>query len=177
MKRRNTIFILASVSLVITTWIIYFLFNQRFRNEDEYELVKSISVLSKASNINELELAVGHMGHVFKYPDGWIAIRYRDNHESYSHAIALDSNGHWYKSDYHFCGGLSNIEQTRRAMAFYSAHLPDKVIVPKEIKDYLKEDEESKKIDELISSKKTDNAILIIKNIWNFKDIEGTKPK
>ena len=177
MKRRNVIIISASVILVITTGNIYFLFNQRFKNEDEDELGKSISVLSKASNVNELELAVGHMGHVFKYPDGWIAIRYRDNHKSYSHAIALDSKGHWYQSDYHFCGGLSNIEQTRRSIAFYSAHLPDKVIVPKEIRDYLREDEESKKIDELISSKKTDNAILIMKNIWKFKDIEGPKPK
>lgn len=47
--------------------------------------------------------------------DNWIAIAYRDSHRGgiVSVAIARTSDGLWYESDRHFCGGLAAYRSRR----------------------------------------------------------------
>ena len=82
---------------------------------------ESIEILDAAHTLAELEEAVGRLGAVFTYADGsWVAIRYRDNHSSlrsFSTAVARDSHGSWYHSDYHFCGNLGGYMRTRQQLA------------------------------------------------------------
>ena len=92
---------------------------------------ESIRLLRSARTTNDLDKAVGNMGGVLKLKDGsWIAIRYRDCHRGnlWSSAVALDSAGNWFESDYHFCGELSGLRrdlQFREEMARMKELYPD----------------------------------------------------
>ncbi len=69
--------------------------------------MESIRILKAAQTTNELAEAVGYLGTFLTFPDGsWMAIRYRDLHSGgvFSSAVARDSGGDWFQSDYHFCG-------------------------------------------------------------------------
>ena len=72
---------------------------------------ESIRILESAQTTNELAKAVGYLGIFFVFPDkSWMAIRYRDSHSGgvFSSAVARDSGGNWYESNYHFCGRFLN---------------------------------------------------------------------
>ena len=78
----------------------------------------SKQILSEASSTEELEEAVGKLGIVIELGDGsWIAIRYIDSHSGgiFSNAIALDSDGRWYESSYHFCGRFYAYKLTKKS--------------------------------------------------------------
>lgn len=69
----------------------------------------SFRELAAASNAAELREACYRksLGTIFSFDDGsWIAVSYRDSHggAGFSSAIALDSKGRWYSSEFHFCG-------------------------------------------------------------------------
>ncbi len=71
---------------------------------------RSIQVLRAANSTAELREAVTPLGIFLQFPDGsWVAIRYRDSHAGLlwngnSSAVALFSDGSWYRSHHHFCG-------------------------------------------------------------------------
>jgi hypothetical protein len=80
---------------------------------------ESIATLSAAKTTNELQQAVGGLGIFIPIRDGsWIAIRYRDTHAGRiaSLAVARDSGGSWFESDYHFCGAFAGYRHERRSM-------------------------------------------------------------
>jgi hypothetical protein len=77
----------------------------------------SFVALADAKSLQELEATVSYLGVVLHVRNGeWIAIRYRDRHRlpSWSVAVALDSQGHWFVSRRHFCGRLSGYAWLRR---------------------------------------------------------------
>jgi hypothetical protein len=80
-------------------------------------------VLADAKTPDELRSAVGSLGAFFPLRDGsWIAVRYTDAHAApgYSCAVAYDSGGQWFYSNYHFCGrfrSYSQIEKQTRELA------------------------------------------------------------
>jgi hypothetical protein len=66
-----------------------------------------IANLSRAADFAQLRHATKNLGVFISRPDGtWIAIAYEDSHlgRITSCAVAVDSEGHWLESDYHFCG-------------------------------------------------------------------------
>jgi hypothetical protein len=72
--------------------------------------VESVQELRRAASWEQLQEAVGCLGLVLRLPNGsWIAIRYRDSHATkfWSSAVALDSEGKWFVSRYHYCGNLA----------------------------------------------------------------------
>jgi hypothetical protein len=69
----------------------------------------AVKVLAAAHTTNELAAATGSYGLFLPLNHGgWITIHYQDTHAGgvWSCAVALDSGGGWFESDYHFCGGL-----------------------------------------------------------------------
>jgi hypothetical protein len=81
----------------------------------------AVKVLANARTAQELRKAVGGLGVLLVCQDGsWIAIRYDDSHEAnsfWSCALAFDSDGNWYESNYHFCGNLGGYLGTRESYA------------------------------------------------------------
>ncbi|MFO1491161.1 MAG: hypothetical protein U1F77_09020 [Kiritimatiellia bacterium] len=70
---------------------------------------ESIRLLTESAKEGHPETAENGLGIFLKYPDGnWLAIRYEDSHAApgWSMAVALDSQGSLYESNYHFCGSL-----------------------------------------------------------------------
>lgn len=66
--------------------------------------------LRSVSSPQDLEHLVAPLGIVLRLRDGtWLAIRYHDSHVGrlWSQAVALDSDGRLYQSEYHFCGTLN----------------------------------------------------------------------
>jgi hypothetical protein len=55
----------------------------------------------------------------------WIAIRYRDTHAGRIAALAVarDSGGGWFQSEYHFCGALCGYQRVRQKMEELRAEL------------------------------------------------------
>ena len=74
----------------------------------------ALNALSRASDVDELNEAVGSLGIVLTYPDGWLAIAYKDSHHiPWSLAVAMDSKRRIYRSTEHFCGRLEMYKSIR----------------------------------------------------------------
>jgi hypothetical protein len=77
---------------------------------------KARRVLAAAKTPDELRVAVGSLGRLFPLNDGsWVAVRYTDSHAypGYSCAVGLDSGGHWFYSNRHFCGRFRIYDQVQ----------------------------------------------------------------
>ena len=115
-----SILVLASVSLV--AYLLAPLWDKwKFERQ-------SLRLLCKAHGVEELQKAVGPLGIVFKFSDGsWIAIRYKDSHAGpgWSKAIAMDSVGRFYESDFHFCGSFMVYRKEKQRYKGINELLPE----------------------------------------------------
>lgn len=113
MKRRLLI------ALVIAIPISFFLGSpelERMRRESRAEK-ESIRLLRESSDKATLKDAVGDLGLFAEMADGsWLAIRYRDRHgfPMWSSAVALDSEGNWYRSNEHYCGRFMHYRRQKQ---------------------------------------------------------------
>jgi len=89
---------------------------------------ESIRLLSAAKTPDDLKKVVTNLG-AFITPTsgGWMAIRYRDSHTlgPVSKAVALDSEGHWFESEKHFCSEFRSTHDLMDRERRYRAEIPD----------------------------------------------------
>jgi hypothetical protein len=88
---------------------------------------ESIRLLSAAKTPDELKKVITDLG-AFITPTngGWMAIRYRDSHTlgPLSKSVALDSEGHWFESEKHFCGEFRSARSLMDRERRYRAESP-----------------------------------------------------
>jgi hypothetical protein len=89
---------------------------------------ESIRLLSAAKTPDELKKVVTNLGAIITPTNGgWMAIRYRDSHTlgPVSKSVALDSEGHWFESEKHFCGEFRSTRDMMDRERRYRAEIPD----------------------------------------------------
>ncbi len=102
--------IIASVFALIVIVYLYseYAFQMRIRNFYAQNESRMIETLSSADSFDALVGKDRVM--MFGTPDGpWVALMYADSHNGSIESLALakDSYGHWYRSEYHFCASFS----------------------------------------------------------------------
>lgn len=116
------------------------------------------------------------MGVLLGDPDHWIAIAYRDSHRGgiVSVAIARTSDGLWYESDRHFCGGLVAYRSRREDLTWITKLVADNQLGPARqmAEDYidLRPDEPIPGPDELMKGYHEASATDLSRTLWMLED-------
>jgi len=103
--------------IIIVVLIVMLHFGIAIYERNAYE-VYALNALARASDLEELNEAVGRFGIVLTYPDGWLAIAYNDSHHiPWSLAVAMDSKRRIYRSTEHFCGRFATYKNFRERVS------------------------------------------------------------